>query len=245
MTSRCHVTTQDPNQTPLPDHLFAALFRSHILSRRPDHVAMTSKAVALAAAALLLLSWPAQAQVPPLGIGQASTSASASGSSSTSSMMGGSQQPPATFQPPAAGAAAAAPEATAPVPSRTTSLQPFTTVALCAPINLLILPNATGGYAVTVQAEQVVIDGLNITVQPPGELTITAAGPFATNRTIQLAVSLPADALAGVKHFGPSALVYVAPGFTAGGLNLASAPGAGQLYVNSVNATQVLVAAAG
>ena len=133
-----------------------------------------------------------------------STSSSSQGTSQTATGMQTSTPGPSTGATPAA---ARPPEVT--LPSSTLSLQPFTTIALCAPINLLIVPNSTAnGYAFTVTAEQGVLSNIIAEVGPSGVLAITATGPFTTNQTVQLTASLPPDALNSIIHSGPSKKIF-------------------------------------
>lgn len=123
-------------------------------------------------------------------------------------------------------------------------MQPFSTVALCAPINLLILPNTTfttpeDAYAFTISAEQEVLPQIQSEVGPEGVLSITATGPIATNQTVQLTVSLPPDALNAILHSGPNAAIYVAPGFNVAALNITTSFGAGELYIQDLVAERL------
>ena len=92
----------------------------------------------------------------------------------------------------------------APLPSETRPLQPFSSVALCAPLNLLIKPDPGNNYAFTVAAEQAVLPNVKAVVGPDAVLSVTANGPITTNQPIQLTVSLPANALTAIAHNGPS-----------------------------------------
>ena len=129
---------------------------------------------------------------------QSSSSSSATGTS-TSSQQGGTTSPQQQQQQPAAVS----------LPTNFLQLKPFSTIALCAPINLRILPNTTAttpdtAYAFTIAAEQDVISKIQAEVGSDGVLNITATGPFSTNQTVQLTASLPPDALNAIEHSGPS-----------------------------------------
>lgn len=166
---------------------------------------MRSKACFLAVVAMgLLVSsafGQAQSSISLSGPGSASSS-----STSTSSTSQGASQTATGMQTSTSGPASTPQQpAAVTLPSTTITLQPFSTVALCAPINLLIAPNSTAnGYAFTVSAEQGVVPNIKAEVGPSGVLAITASGPFTTNQTVQLTASLPPDALNAILHSGPS-----------------------------------------
>ena len=163
---------------------------------------MPSKALVLRLAAVALLLGSGLAQTTSF----VSTSGTGQASASSQSFSTGTVLPDSTLRPPPAPApqpaAAAAPPA-APLPSSTQTLQPFTAVSLCAPINLLVVPNATDNYSFTVTAEEGVQGRVSAEVGAGGVLAITASGPFATNATLQLTASLPAGQLAAFNHYGP------------------------------------------
>lgn len=176
---------------------------------------MVSKALlcALMGAACLLAACgqapQTQTFISTSGTGQASGSASASttpggtitstiGQPSTVTTTTAPIPPPPQAQPPA-------PAPAVQLPATSTTLEPFSSIFLCAPINLLITPNATGRYAFTVEAEDAVRGSINATVNTQtGQMTIAAYGPFATNQTVKLTASLPAGNLTAISHYGPS-----------------------------------------
>jgi hypothetical protein len=146
--------------------------------------------------------------------------------------------------------AAEAPPAPRPLVRRVDALRPFTRVALCAPLNLVVAPSRPGdarayAYSLTVEAERAALDGVRGAVSRDGVLEITAAGPLETARPIKVTAALPPDALAGVSHGGPAADVFLAPGFDVAELALESALGAGALYANGATAARLNVAASG
>ena len=63
---------------------------------------------------------------------------------------------------------------------RTTPLQPFTSVVVCAPFNLAIEPLTTPGYQIIVDADPGVAEAVNATVVN-GVLTLGMAGGNAPN----------------------------------------------------------------
>jgi len=155
---------------------------------------MPSNATATALALALLLGCVHGQMTSAYSIPQGSASASSAPASSSSQ--------PSASQPASEAAPAAEVAPAAPLPTCALTLDSFSAVDFCAPINLLILPNTTGGYAATIQSETPVMRAINTTVTN-GRLQITAGGPFNTTRPVQLTVSLPADALAELNHFGP------------------------------------------
>lgn len=174
---------------------------------------MPSKAIICAATALVLLisgtfgqtqsSFTSTAE----GTGSSSTSSSSSAVGISTSSEQQQQVGQTAFQPQEQSQQPEAPAVS--LPTDTRQVQPFSTVALCAPINLLILPNTTfttpeDAYAFTISAEQEVLPQIQSEVGPEGVLSITATGPIATNQTVQLTVSLPPDALNAILHSGPS-----------------------------------------
>jgi glucose/arabinose dehydrogenase len=184
---------------------------------------MPSKAIVCAATALvLLISTGTFAQTQSSftstvgGTGSSSTSSSSSaiGISTSSEQQEQQQQQQQQLQEEGAGfqpqEQPQQPEAPAvSLSTDTRQVQPFSTIALCAPINLRILPNTTfstpeDAYAFIISAEEEILSQIQSEVGPEGVLAITAAGPFTTNQTVQLTVSLPPDALHAIVHSGPS-----------------------------------------
>jgi hypothetical protein len=167
---------------------------------------MRSKAVIIAATAFALLISGSFGQAQSAGFTSTSSGTGSSSQSSSSSATGTSTSPQqgATTQPQQQQQPAAV---TLPIDYR--QVQPFSAVALCAPINLRILPNTTSttpenAYAFTVSAEADILSKIQAQVGPDGILSITASGPFTTNQTVQLTASLPPDALNAIVHSGPS-----------------------------------------
>lgn len=117
---------------------------------------------------------------------------------------------------------------------------PFAGINLCAPINLFITPNASQGYSFTAEGETSAINNIKAAFNDSnGLLYITATGPIITNQTLKLTVSLPASNLTVLHHNGPSAAIYVAPGFSPPFLNVTTGFGAGQLYINNISTNAV------
>lgn len=83
------------------------------------------------------------------------------------------------------------------------------------------------------------MEHINLEVNPDGLLSISLSGPLETNQTIQLTITLPSNALNAINHQGPGAEIYVAPGFQSEDLKVTTAYGAGVLYINKINATNV------
>jgi len=83
------------------------------------------------------------------------------------------------------------------------------------------------------------MEHIDIAVNPDGLLSISISGPFETNQTIELTITLPSQALNAINHQGPGSEVYVAPGFQVQNLKVTTAYGAGRLYINNINATNV------
>lgn len=99
---------------------------------------------------------------------------------------------PATAQisfpesPPSAAAPPSPP--TADLPIAIAPVDPFSTIQVCAPINVLVIPANSTNYTVTAQAESSVLQSLVAVVQN-GTLQLQSSGNFSTNTTISLQVS--------------------------------------------------------
>jgi len=168
---------------------------------------MSSKAILCAATALLLISGTfAQTQSSFTstagGTGSSSTSSSSSAFGFSTSAEEQQQQGGGAFQ-------TQEPEASdVSLPTDTRQVDSFSTIALCAPINLRVSPNtesndSENAYTFTVTAEEEILSQIQTEVGPEGVLAITATGPFATNQTVQMTASLPTDALNSILHSGP------------------------------------------
>lgn len=88
------------------------------------------------------------------------------------------------------------------------------------------------------------IDALNATVMPAdvaGEiyLDIATAANFSTAQPIKVTVNMPGDALGAIRHFGPAASIYIAPGFNSSSLSVSTEEGAGDLIAPSITAQMV------
>ncbi|KAL4440439.1 hypothetical protein ABPG75_003440 [Micractinium tetrahymenae] len=134
--------------------------------------------------------------------------------------------------------AAAAQPLPAPLQRQDVSLPPFVEVDLCAPISTLIVPNTTGGYWLTIEAEPSVIPALSYAVVN-GALHLETQQGLNTTRPIKLTVSLPATALQAVSHQGPGAELFVAPGFVVPSFTATASFAAGRLYVSGMQAQVV------
>lgn len=81
---------------------------------------------------------------------------------------------------------AAAPSAALPIAVVGTA--PFSTIQVCAPVNVLIVPSNSTNYTVTGQAEQSVLNAL-IPAVVNGTLQLQSAGNFSTNNIVSVQVS--------------------------------------------------------
>ena len=88
--------------------------------------------------------------------------------------------------PPSAAAPPSPP--TADLPIAIVPVEPFSTIQVCAPINVLVIPANSTNYTVTAQAEPSVLQSLVAVVQN-GTLQLQSSGNFSTNTTISLQVS--------------------------------------------------------
>ncbi len=201
---------------------------------------MRSKALIITVVALVLLISSGFGQTQSTFTstsGEGSTSQSSSSASSTGTSTSSPQQEGATPQ--------QQQQQQVSLPTETRQVQAFSAVALCAPINLRILPNTTSttpenAYAFTISAEQDVLDKIQADVDAAtGVLSITAMGPFSTNQTVQLTASLPHNALNSITHSGPNAAIYVAPGYNVSSLNVTTTFGAGDLYLQDFSAERL------
>jgi hypothetical protein len=61
-------------------------------------------------------------------------------------------------------------------------------------------------YSFTVAAEQPLLSKIAANVGTDGGLRVIATGPFETNQTVQLTLSMPSDTLKSVIHSGPGQL---------------------------------------
>lgn len=82
--------------------------------------------------------------------------------------------------------AAAAPSAA--LPTAVVSVDPFSTIQVCAPVNVLIVPSNSTNYTVSGQAEAGVLQSL-IPVVANGTLQLQTSGNFTTNNIVSLQVS--------------------------------------------------------
>ena len=81
--------------------------------------------------------------------------------------------------------AAAAPAAALPI--AVVNVDPFSTIQVCAPVNVLIVPSNGTNYTVTGQAEPGVLQSL-IPVVANGTLQLQTSGNFSTNSVVSLQV---------------------------------------------------------
>ena len=129
-----------------------------------------------------------------------------------------------------------------PAGNRTLTSADFTSVTLCAPLNVHIQPGEahrvtadTG--AASIQLEAVVRDG--------GDLVISATGPFTANRPVKILVELPEDALKGVSTTAAAGAVVVTGAFSIDGAFNVSAASAADLILANITASSLNVAAGG
>ena len=81
---------------------------------------------------------------------------------------------------------AAAPSAALPI--AVVNVDPFSTIQVCAPVNVLIVPSNGTNYTVTGQADPGVLQSL-IPVVANGTLQLQTAGNFTTNTIVSLQVT--------------------------------------------------------
>lgn len=122
--------------------------------------------------------------------------------------------------------------------TNTVPLEPFHTVSLCAPLNVLIQPGNAREYGAVIDGEEAVVKQISANVSNE-VLAITLGGPINTTMRVQITVMLPPDQLAAVRHNGPGAELTVGSGFTAEAFTAVTGFGAGELYVTGLTATNV------
>lgn len=83
---------------------------------------------------------------------------------------------------------AAAPSAALPI--AVVGVQPFSTVQVCAPVNVLIVPSNGTNYTVTGQADSSVLQSL-VPVVANGTLQLQSAGNFSTNNIVSVQARPP------------------------------------------------------
>lgn len=81
--------------------------------------------------------------------------------------------------------AAAAPAAAMPI--AVVTVDPFSTIQVCAPVNVLIVPSNSTNYTVSGQADPGVLQSL-IPVVANGTLQLQTSGNFTTNNIVSLQV---------------------------------------------------------
>lgn len=90
--------------------------------------------------------------------------------------------------PPTAAAPVASPAAALPIAA--VQVEPFSTIQVCAPINVLVVPsNSSNNYTVTAEADTAVLQSLVAVVQN-GTLQLQSSGNFNTSNIISLQVCL-------------------------------------------------------
>lgn len=89
---------------------------------------------------------------------------------------------------PATSSAAAPSAPSAALPIAVGNVEPFSTVQVCAPVNVLIVPSNSTNYTVTGQAEPGVLQSL-IPVVANGTLQLQTSGNFTTNTIASLQVA--------------------------------------------------------
>ena len=83
---------------------------------------------------------------------------------------------------------AAAPSAALPI--AVVGVQPFSTVQVCAPVNVLVVPSNGTNYTVTGQADSSVLQSL-VPVVANGTLQLQTAGNFSTNNIVSVQARRP------------------------------------------------------
>ena len=114
------------------------------------------------------------------------------------------------------------------------TMDPFTKVVICAPLNVKIVPSAE--YKVAVVADEAVENAISTRVHQ-GTLSIEITRSFWTDKAVQLTVGLPHDQLQLVHIKAPATTVAVAAGFNVHhftGINGGSAA----LYLKGLNAEE-------
>ena len=91
--------------------------------------------------------------------------------------------------------AAAAPAAALPI--AVVTVDPFSTIQVCAPVNVLIVPSNSTNYTVSGQADTGVLQSL-IPVVANGTLQLQTSGNFTTNNIVSLQVITATSRLACV-----------------------------------------------
>ncbi len=83
---------------------------------------------------------------------------------------------------------AAAPSAALPI--AVVGVQPFSTIQVCAPVNVLVVPSSGTNYTVTGQADSSVLQSL-VPVVANGTLQLQSAGNFSTNNIVSVQARKP------------------------------------------------------
>ncbi|DBA75823.1 hypothetical protein WJX77_011596 [Trebouxia sp. C0004] len=137
---------------------------------------------------------------------------------------------------------AAAPSAALPI--AVVGVQPFSTIQVCAPVNVFVVPSNGTNYTVTGQADSSVLQSL-VPVVANGTLQLQSAGNFSTNDIVSVQVAVPANNLTGLILSSPAASVTVESGFTAPAFGISSPFSSGSVYVLGIAAGNLSIANSG
>lgn len=123
----------------------------------------------------------------------------------------------------------------------TKDLEPFDSISICAPLNVLVVPSTNGASQIRIEADMA--SSLSATVSG-SRLSIETTGSMQANNDIKVTVSLPATALRALE-VRSSLNVYLAPGFVSKALQLTTGQLGGTIAASQLSAEQLSIFAAG
>ena len=129
-----------------------------------------------------------------------------------------------------------------PAGNRTLTTANFTSVTLCAPVNIHVHPGASHRVTADTGAASVPLEAV---VRDGGDLVISATGPFTATRPVKIHVELPEDMLKGVSTTAAAGAVVVTGAFSTDGAFNVSAASAADLITANITASSLNVAAGG
>ncbi|KAL3144747.1 hypothetical protein ABBQ38_001868 [Trebouxia sp. C0009 RCD-2024] len=138
--------------------------------------------------------------------------------------------------------AAAAPAAAMPI--AVVTVDPFSTIQVCAPVNVLIVPSNSTNYTVSGQADPGVLQSL-IPVVANGTLQLQTSGNFTTNNIVSLQVALPADQLTGLILSSPASQVTLQSGFSSPNFGISAPFSSGNVYALGLDTANLSIANSG